>query len=73
MATWHQQRAFRGNPRLLLALYAPHETAWKVVDNRHDKPASVLHLDSSEAAEQYVKNVGHGTIIPPKEKHRART
>jgi len=61
MATWHQQKG--GG---IAALYEPHPTGWKVVDDKPGEMASSIVLESSEQADIYVKNRGgRGHIIPP--------
>lgn len=60
MATWHQERAGLG------ALYAPHETAWKVVMNPLGEMASAIAFPDIESARRYVARRGGAIIAPQK-------
>lgn len=65
MATWHQERAMRRDPSIGFDLWVPHDTGWKVVDDKPGQSAGCIILPDKESAERYVANAG-GVIIAPK-------
>lgn len=60
MATWHQNRNAGG----MRALYAPHESGWKVVSNPVGALASAIVFREESAAIAYQKRCG-GIVIAP--------
>ncbi len=60
MATWHQQR----NPGALRALWAPHPTKWKVVEDPCNEFASCMSFERRDDANAYQKRAG-GHLVPP--------
>lgn len=61
MASWHQHKGDG-----IAALYKPHATGWKVVDDKPGEMASGIVLESKAQADTYAKNRGgRGLIIPP--------
>ena len=63
MATWHQERNAAG----LSALWEPHPSAWKCIDDKPGRPAGSISFECESKAKAYAEKTG-AHLIPPKGK-----